>query len=56
MSNYATWFTELNIQTFFLNSLIVAVFTVLGNLLFCSMVGYALAKWNSPASGCCSCW
>ena len=31
---------------FFVNSLIVAVFTVLGNLLFCSMIGYALAKMD----------
>src|SRR6478752_465034 len=38
LSNYATWFTDLNISTFFLNSLIVAVFTVLGNPLFCSMI------------------
>jgi len=44
LDNYATWFNDLNISTFFLNSLIVAVFTVLGNLLFCSMIGYALAK------------
>ena len=44
LNNYATWFTDLNISTFFVNSLIVAVFTVLGNLLFCSMIGYALAK------------
>jgi len=44
LNNYATWFNDLNISTFFLNSLIVAVFTVLGNLLFCSMIGYALAK------------
>lgn len=44
LSNYATWFTDLNISTFFVNSLIVAVVTVLGNLLFCSMIGYALAK------------
>ncbi len=44
LNNYATWFTDLSISTYFLNSLIVAVFTVLGNLLFCSMIGYALAK------------
>ena len=44
LDNYSTWFTDLNIGTFFLNSLIVAVVTVLGNLLFCSMIGYALAK------------
>lgn len=48
LSNYARWFTELHIQRFFLNSLIVAVATVLGNLLFCSMVAYALAKLEFP--------
>jgi len=46
--NYSTWFTDLNIESFFINSLIVALFTVLGNLLFCSMVGYALAKMDFP--------
>jgi len=48
LSNYARWFNELEIQKFFLNSLLVAVVTVLGNLLFCSMVGYALAKMDFP--------
>jgi len=47
-SNYAKWFNELNIQKFFFNSLLVAVVTVVGNLLFCSMVGYALAKMEFP--------
>jgi multiple sugar transport system permease protein len=47
-SNYAKWFTELNIQKFFFNSLLVAVVTVVGNLVFCSMVGYALAKMDFP--------
>jgi multiple sugar transport system permease protein len=47
-SNYARWFSELNIQNFFFNSLLVAVVTVLGNLAFCSMVGYALAKMDFP--------
>lgn len=46
--NYAKWFNELNIQQFFFTSLLVAVVTVLGNLLFCSMVGYALAKMDFP--------
>lgn len=46
MDNYLRWFTELHIDRFFMNSLLVAVFTVLGNLLFCSMVGYALAKMD----------
>jgi multiple sugar transport system permease protein len=48
LANYGTWFTDLNIGKFFTNSLIVAVFTVLGNLVFCSMVGYALAKMDFP--------
>jgi multiple sugar transport system permease protein len=46
--NYAKWFSELHIQHFFTNSLLVAVVTVLGNLAFCSMVGYALAKMDFP--------
>jgi multiple sugar transport system permease protein len=44
LANYSTWFNDLNISMFFVNSLIVAIFTVLGNLVFCSMIGYALAK------------
>jgi len=46
--NYAKWFDELGIEQFFFTSLLVAVVTVLGNLLFCSMVGYALAKMDFP--------
>lgn len=48
LENFAVWINQLHIETFFLNSLVVAVFTVLGNLLFCSMVGYALAKMDFP--------
>ncbi|WP_129662672.1 carbohydrate ABC transporter permease [Phytoactinopolyspora endophytica] len=44
LDNFAAWFGDLQIERFFINSAVVAVFTVLGNLLFCSMVGYALAK------------
>ncbi|RSM56554.1 sugar ABC transporter permease [Actinoplanes sp. ATCC 53533] len=44
MDNFAAWFGDLHIGQFFLNSVVVAGFTVLGNMLFCSMVGYALAK------------
>ncbi|HWU28101.1 MAG TPA: carbohydrate ABC transporter permease [Microbacterium sp.] len=44
--NYTTWFAELDFSKYFLNSVIVAVITVLGNLVFCSMVGYALAKMS----------
>ena len=48
LANYTAWFSDLNIGQFFTNSLAVALFTVLGNLLFCSMVGYALAKMTFP--------
>lgn len=44
LDNYLEWFQDHNIQQFFLNSLIVGIATVLGNVVFCSMVGYALAK------------
>lgn len=46
LDNYARWFTDLHIGQFFANSTVVALVTVLGNLLFCSMVGYALAKMD----------
>jgi multiple sugar transport system permease protein len=47
-ANFGRWFTDLGFGQFFTNSVIVAVVTVLGNLLFCSMVGYALAKMDFP--------
>ncbi|MDQ1216821.1 MULTISPECIES: carbohydrate ABC transporter permease [Microbacterium] len=46
--NFARWFGPLDFGHFFGNSLIVAVVTVLGNIVFCSMVGYALAKMEFP--------
>ncbi|MDD7943136.1 carbohydrate ABC transporter permease [Microbacterium sp. NE2HP2] len=46
--NFAQWFGPLDFGHFFANSLIVAVVTVLGNIVFCSMVGYALAKMEFP--------
>lgn len=48
LGNYSTWLDDLGIGGYFLNSLIVAVCTVLGNLVFCSMIGYALAKMEFP--------
>jgi multiple sugar transport system permease protein len=42
--NYGKLFDELDFPLFFTNSAIVAVLTTLGNLLFCSAAGYALAK------------
>ncbi|MDU0346719.1 carbohydrate ABC transporter permease [Microbacterium sp. KSW2-29] len=46
--NFGAWFGQLNFGQFFGNSIVVALFTVAGNLVFCSMVGYALAKMNFP--------
>lgn len=46
--NFAQWFGPLDFGHFFTNSLVVAVVTVFGNIVFCSMVGYALAKMEFP--------
>lgn len=48
LENYNMWFTHYDFPTYFTNSFIVAVVTVLGNIVFCSMVGYALAKMEFP--------
>ncbi len=44
LENYRTLFTRLDFPTYFLNSTLVALAVTAGNLLFCSMLGYALAK------------
>ncbi len=44
LDNYTTIFTKLNFPQYFVNSVIVAAVVVGCNLLFCSMIGYALAK------------
>ena len=44
LENYTRLFTQLNFPVYFLNSVILAVSVTLLNLLFCSMLGYALAK------------
>lgn len=46
--NYDQLFTRLDFPTYFLNSAIVAIAVTLGNLVFCSMLGYALAKLEFP--------
>lgn len=46
--NYDQLFTRLDFPTYFLNSLIVAIAVTLGNIVFCSMLGYALAKLDFP--------
>ncbi len=46
LSNYAELFTRLNFGRYFFNSTVVAVVVTAGNLIFCSMVGYALVMLN----------
>ncbi|WP_091709435.1 carbohydrate ABC transporter permease [Microbacterium sp. cf046] len=44
LENYVQLFGRLDFAQFFFNSFVVAVFVTLGNIVFSSMVGYALAK------------
>ena len=44
LDNYRQLFDRLDFPRFFANSVLVAVAVTVGNLVFCSMVGYALAK------------
>jgi len=44
LDNYSRWLTQLDYGQFFFNSLVV----VAGNIVFCSMVAYALAKLDFP--------
>jgi multiple sugar transport system permease protein len=44
LANYERLFERLNFPRFFFNSTVVAVAITGGNLVFCSMIGYALAK------------
>lgn len=46
LDNYTQLFARLNFTQYFVNSFIVAVAVTIGNLLFCSMLGYALAMLN----------
>lgn len=48
LQNLRDLFTRVDFTQYFLNSAVVAVCVVVGNLLFCSMVGYALAKLDFP--------
>jgi multiple sugar transport system permease protein len=48
LENYQELFTRMDFPQFFINSVIVAVAITAGNLLFCSMLGYALAKLRFP--------
>ncbi|WEV59140.1 carbohydrate ABC transporter permease [Bifidobacterium sp. ESL0728] len=42
--NFQQWFSQLHFWRFFTNSFVVSVLVVVGNVVFCSMVGYALSK------------
>ncbi|MEI2776385.1 MAG: carbohydrate ABC transporter permease, partial [Tetrasphaera sp.] len=42
-ANFTTLFSKLSFSTYFVNSTIVAVIVTVANLVFCSMLGYALA-------------
>ncbi|MFJ8898548.1 carbohydrate ABC transporter permease [Streptomyces sp. NPDC102370] len=44
LSNFTALLDQLDMPRYFLNSLVVAILVTLCNLLFCSMLGYALAK------------
>ena len=46
--NFRALFTRLDFPLYFFNSTLVAVLVTVGNLLFCSFAGYALAKLNFP--------
>jgi multiple sugar transport system permease protein len=44
LGNYRGLFARMHVSTYLANSVIVAVSVTLGNIVFCSMVGYVLAK------------
>ena len=48
LQNYRDLFDRLDFPRYFLNSTIAALAVTAGNLLFCSMLGYALAKLDFP--------
>jgi multiple sugar transport system permease protein len=48
LDNYRELFERLDFTTYFTNSVVVAATVTVGNLVFCSMLGYALAKLEFP--------
>ena len=48
MSNYRNVFSSIPLSRYFLNSLIVAVLTTIGQVVFASMAGYAFARLRFP--------
>ncbi len=51
LDNYTDVLSLNSFGIYFLNSMLVAVAVTLGNVLFCTMVGYALARRRMPARG-----
>jgi ABC-type glycerol-3-phosphate transport system permease component len=47
--NYQEAWTDANFKDYFLNSVIIAVITIGGQLVFCTLAGYAFARINFPA-------
>ncbi len=48
MENYDRLFGRLDFPTYLFNSVVVALAVTVGNMVFCSMLGYALAKLDFP--------
>ncbi|MEU5725558.1 carbohydrate ABC transporter permease [Micromonospora sp. NPDC047738] len=48
LDNFRELFSRLDFPLYFFNSALVAALVTVGNLLFCSLVGYALAKLRYP--------
>ncbi len=48
LDNFRELFSRLDFPLYFFNSALVATLVTAGNLLFCSLVGYALAKLRFP--------
>jgi multiple sugar transport system permease protein len=48
LDNYDTLLGRLDFPTYMFNSVVVALAVTVGNLVFCSMLGYALAKLDFP--------
>lgn len=48
LDNYRQLFERMNFPRFFLNSALVSGAVTVGNVLFCTMLGYALAKLDFP--------
>ena len=47
--NYRQAWTDANFKDYFMNSVIIAAITVTGQLVFCTLAGYAFARINFPA-------